>query len=58
MQNILESSGGLQSGGAPRRVDSARAGLVAAVAATVTVAAVVGAREAGFRPQRQYPLLL
>lgn len=53
-------------------MDSARAGLVvaatvaatvtavAAVAATVTVAAVavVGAREAGFRPQRQYPLLL
>lgn len=42
-------------------MDSARAGLVAAVtvaavAATVTV--VVGAREAGFRPQRQYPLLL
>lgn len=33
---------------------------VMAVAATVTVAAVavVGAREAGFRPQRQYPLLL
>lgn len=46
-------------------MDSARAGLVVvaavtAVAATVTVAAVavVGAREAGFRPQRQYPLLL